>query len=368
MSKELPYMQFYPSDWLADCHILSLEARGAWQSIICKAWNSQNPGVVEMNLGSFSKLFGENLKKTQKAIKELECNGIANISYIGDKIRIVCRRIERDFDMQVSKSQLRMNAGRKGGEAKFAKHVAKAKSWQNPSNAKVLLKQIETETEAKADNIIPLTPKGELGLVNLHWGNWQNNEAESILCSRLSKMMNRRETTSWNKKEIAALKLFIKNVKWELNDIERLEWYYNKSGCEFLRRDMLTLLNNLSTEIERAHAYGKSNEVEKPKQETFTDKRNNEFEAKIDALYDIFVSAYRDDVFNHKFAIIEIEEKVPDYFEKEILQHIEEHWIPCWIEEFNSVRDILLEKRKERLDALRRKNVQKTITTETVEA
>lgn len=340
MSKELPYMQFYPSDWLADCHILSLEARGAWQSIICKAWNPQNPGVVEMNLGSFSKLFGENLKKTQKAIKELECNGIANISYIGDKIRIVCRRIERDFDTQVSKSQLRMNAGRKGGEAKFAKHVAKAKSWQNPSNARVLLKQIETETEANTES---------------------DKVADSLEAKEPSKRKQRVSVCDSDFIEDLKNKEAYKHFDVKI-ELEKAQLWCVEKKRQCTRQFLLNWFNRIPRPIETI------SKTEKPKQETFTDKRNNEFEAKIDALYDIFVSAYRNGVFNHKFALIEIEEKMPDYFEKEILQHIEEHWIPCWIEEFKSVRDILLEKRKERLDALRRKNVQKTSATETVEA
>jgi hypothetical protein len=49
MSK-LPYMQFYPSDFLMDSQTLTMEQRGAWITLICYIWmNSKNGTVVLSN-------------------------------------------------------------------------------------------------------------------------------------------------------------------------------------------------------------------------------------------------------------------------------------------------------------------------------
>src|SRR3990167_8356991 len=45
MSK-LPYMQFYPSDWLQNTQILSLEAQGAWMKLLCALWVAPDRGQI----------------------------------------------------------------------------------------------------------------------------------------------------------------------------------------------------------------------------------------------------------------------------------------------------------------------------------
>ena len=45
MSK-LPFMQFYPSDWIQDTQVLSLEAQGAWIKLLCAMWIAPERGSV----------------------------------------------------------------------------------------------------------------------------------------------------------------------------------------------------------------------------------------------------------------------------------------------------------------------------------
>jgi hypothetical protein len=63
---------------------------------------------------------------------------------------------------------------------------------------------------------------------------------------------NRRPGTAWSAKERKAATI-IQTVDDE--DWQALRWYYTQSGCQFLRRDILTLLNNLPGEIDRAKNY-----------------------------------------------------------------------------------------------------------------
>ena len=68
--------------------------------------------------------------------------------------------------------------------------------------------------------------------------------------ARIGGWFKRRETTVWSPKEIKALKEVLA-LKTSPEDIDALEARY-LSGNPYLRRDILTLLNNWNTEIDRA--------------------------------------------------------------------------------------------------------------------
>ena len=114
----LPYMQFYPSDWMGDCQILTLAARGAWQTIICKAWHPSTRGVVTLKLSAWARLFGATVEQAEKVIAEIEETQIADVVRDGDTIAITCRRIVRDWQAAEDRHAALAEAGRKGGQAK----------------------------------------------------------------------------------------------------------------------------------------------------------------------------------------------------------------------------------------------------------
>lgn len=76
---------------------------------------------------------------------------------------------------------------------------------------------------------VPLIPQGEMQEV----GGW----------------FGRRPSTQWSEKELKAWKA-IQPIDQE--DLAALRWYYTKSECKYLRRDLCTLLNNWAAEIDRA--------------------------------------------------------------------------------------------------------------------
>jgi hypothetical protein len=57
MSK-LPFMQFYPSDWIKDTRCLSLDARGAWIDLICALWESPTRGLLQWPMIAFDQYLG----------------------------------------------------------------------------------------------------------------------------------------------------------------------------------------------------------------------------------------------------------------------------------------------------------------------
>lgn len=81
-----------------------------------------------------------------------------------------------------------------------------------------------------------------------------------LIQSSVHKWFKRRANTKWSKIEDKALTELAKAYATvpldELReDLDILEWYYTISGCEFLRRDVKTLLNNWQGEIDRAKEY-----------------------------------------------------------------------------------------------------------------
>lgn len=65
----------------------------------------------------------------------------------------------------------------------------------------------------------------------------------------------RRPKTVWSKSEMRSWKLITSWFEFHGDDWDALKWYYTKSGCKFLRRDIGTLLNNWQSEIDRAKNY-----------------------------------------------------------------------------------------------------------------
>jgi hypothetical protein len=81
-----------------------------------------------------------------------------------------------------------------------------------------------------------------------------------LIQSSVHKWFKRRANTKWSKIEDKALtelsKAYASVPLDELReDLDILEWYYTISGCEYIRRDVKTLLNNWQGEIDRAKEY-----------------------------------------------------------------------------------------------------------------
>jgi hypothetical protein len=75
-----------------------------------------------------------------------------------------------------------------------------------------------------------------------------DTEADSLR-SRINKWFRRREETEWQASELKALKLVV-NLKTPESDLQLLDARY-ESKNKYRRKDILTLLNNWNTEIDR---------------------------------------------------------------------------------------------------------------------
>jgi uncharacterized protein YdaU (DUF1376 family) len=125
MPENLPYMQFYPADWLADCDVLSMGTRGAWNTFLCKAWMARSPSIT-LKIDKWARAFGAaNVKQAQQAIDEIEECNIGDVIREDDgRITIVSRRIERDLKTRGATKKKQSEAAGNAARIRWEKHNA----------------------------------------------------------------------------------------------------------------------------------------------------------------------------------------------------------------------------------------------------
>jgi hypothetical protein len=91
-------MKFNPADWSQDTAPLSLAGRGAWITIICAMWRSEERGKLSMPTVGFCRLLGASEVETMIVIDELVKMGICDtVTEANKNITLVCRRMLREY-------------------------------------------------------------------------------------------------------------------------------------------------------------------------------------------------------------------------------------------------------------------------------
>lgn len=114
MSHGLPFMQFYPADWIRDTQTINHQTKGAWIDILCQMWIAPEPGVLEWNVRQFTTLLRLNYdESTEQMVADL--SRVAEISLRDSDnnhvdsilnatwITIKSRRIIRDWEQLKSR-------------------------------------------------------------------------------------------------------------------------------------------------------------------------------------------------------------------------------------------------------------------------
>ncbi len=149
---DLPYMQFYPGDWLRDTRALTASAKGAWIDLLCAMWISPEPGMICMRLSAFGRLIGLTEDRTAQVIDELADLGVCDrVNHDDGRITVICRRIVRDWsnladernDLSSKRSEAararwdkhRQSTGNADGKQDGCKSNASAEQVHSTSNA-----------------------------------------------------------------------------------------------------------------------------------------------------------------------------------------------------------------------------------------
>ena len=141
MSK-LPFLQFYPSDYLVDTRVLSLAARGAWVDIICVLHKSSTRGTLTLPARGWARIMGASEADFQSALSEIEEMKVGDVIRNGNgDVSVTCRRMMNE-SITREQTRLRVQNHRK-------KHGNK--SGNESSNADVTHKKSEVISQKSED-------------------------------------------------------------------------------------------------------------------------------------------------------------------------------------------------------------------------
>jgi hypothetical protein len=91
---DLPYMQFYPGDWLADTRMLTASAKGVWIDTLAALWNAPERGFLKRTERAWGRLWGVEPERVPQLLEELE--DVAEVRRDGDGVMIASRRMIRE--------------------------------------------------------------------------------------------------------------------------------------------------------------------------------------------------------------------------------------------------------------------------------
>lgn len=94
---KLPWMQFYPADYLLDTQLLSPAGRGIWMDLICHLWRAEPRGTLTLSREHWSRLLRCTVKEFMHYLDELHSHGICNaVTLANGDVTLSSRRLLRE--------------------------------------------------------------------------------------------------------------------------------------------------------------------------------------------------------------------------------------------------------------------------------
>lgn len=160
---KLPYMQFYPADYLVDTQPLSAAARGAWMDMLCMMWRSEQRGILEFSPMEWCRVLRVTQKELSGITRELEIYNVCEISTLErngkDIVRVCSRRMLREEKhrknncLYVRKSRSKKSCKVTESECKPENQISDIR-YQNQIS--------ESEEEKKEENTLSRSSRDDL--------------------------------------------------------------------------------------------------------------------------------------------------------------------------------------------------------------
>jgi hypothetical protein len=99
---KLPWMKFFPADWIADLGHHPLEFEGAWIRICCHIQRRGSGGSLEMPLNQWSILLGIDETKCKTLLHYVTLSETGIVTECNGQIKVTCRRMEKEAGQQVA--------------------------------------------------------------------------------------------------------------------------------------------------------------------------------------------------------------------------------------------------------------------------
>lgn len=137
---KIPFMKFYPSDFLADTQMLTMQEAGMWIKLLCHIWVTSKNGTIQLDSTQLSAIIGtrEDDLKAFRHLMDSEVGDIEELPQNDSKpvqFVIHSRRIHRD------KKRLKLNAlyvskHRSKGNVRDKKLEARSQKLENTETKK----------------------------------------------------------------------------------------------------------------------------------------------------------------------------------------------------------------------------------------
>lgn len=95
MANKLPYMQWYPADWIADTTLLSPATRGIWFDILNVMWQLDRTEKITGTLAEIARAGRCDSVQMQTAIDELSKFHVADVTERNGIVTLICRRFKK---------------------------------------------------------------------------------------------------------------------------------------------------------------------------------------------------------------------------------------------------------------------------------
>jgi uncharacterized protein YdaU (DUF1376 family) len=217
-SRKAPAFQFYADDFLAGTITMTNEEKGAYITLLCIQWSKGS--LLESD---FQRVCAGMPPHSQRICEtKFQIDGYGNFRN---------QRMEQEREKQAAyRAKQKENANKRwvGNANAMPSHM--------PPHMPNTCSPSPTPTPSNTLNT-PLTPQ-------------EGGEEVEALKLRIGSWFGRRESTIWSQKEIKALKSVLK-LKTPPDDLNALEARYRSSN-RYLRKDIITLLNNWNTEIDKS--------------------------------------------------------------------------------------------------------------------
>ncbi len=117
----LPYMRFFPADYVRDTRLLGLAARGAWMDLLCQMWHQDRRGTVRYPLPVLARLLQIPEDEARAILEEIAAVGVGDVRWLDNGVvSVSCRRIARDWGEAEKKAAEREKKARLAANARWA--------------------------------------------------------------------------------------------------------------------------------------------------------------------------------------------------------------------------------------------------------
>lgn len=202
MSK-LPWMKFFPADYLLDTQPLTLTTRGVWMDMICLLWRSVSRGTLTYSCAHWTRLLRCTDSEFSLACNELQNYNIGTIVTNGNgDVTVESRRMTREENDR-SNTRMRVLKHRRNIACNGSGNAVVLRRSQNQKSESEVRSQIQEKTLAPWQERVTAFWNGypkKKGKGNVEKWFKQHQPSEILLAAMLAKVELLKTSNEWQER------------------------------------------------------------------------------------------------------------------------------------------------------------------------